>query len=52
VLKRENDLVSQDYTSLEQLGIESFKPRFLAKLEKISSQLQAPSFGLELGFAF
>lgn len=52
LVKREYDLTPQDFNSLEQLGIDTFKPRFVNKLEKISTQLQAPSFGLELGIAF
>jgi hypothetical protein len=52
LVKREYDLNSTDFSSLEQLGIQTLKPRFVNKLEKISTQLQAPSFGLELGFAF
>jgi hypothetical protein len=52
LVKKDYNLVSQDYSSLEQLGIDTFKPRFLNKLERVSSKLQAPSFGLELGIAF
>lgn len=52
LVKRQYDLTPQDFNSLEQLGIDTFKPRFVNKLEKISTQLQAPSFGLELGIAF
>ena len=52
LVTRQNDLKTTDFSSLEQLGIDSYKPRFLNKLEKVSSKLQAPSFGLELGFAF
>lgn len=52
LVKREYDLNSTDFSSLEQLGVETFKPRFVNKLEKISTQLQAPSFGLELGISF
>ena len=52
LVTRENDLKSQDFTPTEQLGIDSYKPRFLNKLERVSSKLQAPSFGLELGIAF
>jgi hypothetical protein len=52
LVSRENDLTSQDFTSTEKSGIDAFKPLFLNKLEKISSKLQAPSFGVELGFAF
>ncbi len=49
---RKNDLNSQDFTTDELLAIESFKPLFLRKIDKISSQLQAPGFGIELGFSF
>lgn len=52
LVARQNDLKSQDFTPIEQLGIDSYKPRFLNKLERVSSKLQAPSFGLELGIAF
>jgi hypothetical protein len=52
LVTRENDLKTTDFSSLEQLGIDSYKPRFLNKLERVSSKLQAPSFGLELGIAF
>jgi hypothetical protein len=52
LVQRENDLKTIDFSSLEQLGIDSYKPRFLNKLERVSSKLQAPSFGLELGIAF
>ena len=52
LVTRQNDLKSTDFTSIEQLGIDSYKPRFLNKLERVSSKLQAPSFGLELGIAF
>ncbi|MES2520467.1 MAG: hypothetical protein V4585_20275 [Bacteroidota bacterium] len=52
LVKREYDLTTKDFTTLEQLGIDTFKPRFVNKLEKVSSQLQAPSFGLELGISF
>ena len=49
---RKNDLNSQDFTAVELLAIESFKPLFLRKIDKISAQFQAPSFGVELGFSF
>ena len=49
---RKNDLNSQDFTTDELLAIESFKPLFLKKIDKVSSQFQAPSFGVELGFLF
>lgn len=52
LVSRQNDLTSQDFTSTEKSGIDAFKPLFLNKLEKISSKLQAPSFGVEIGFAF
>jgi hypothetical protein len=52
LVSRENDLTSQDFTPTEKSGIDAFKPLFLNKLEKISSKLQAPSIGIELGFAF
>ena len=52
LVTRENDLKTTDFSSLEQVGIDSYKPRFLNKLERVSSKLQAPSFGLELGIAF
>jgi hypothetical protein len=49
---RKNDLKSQDFTPEELLAIDTFKPLFLRKIDKISSQFQAPSFGLELGLSF
>lgn len=49
---RENDLTTQDFTDIERVGIDTFKPLFLRKIDKISSQFQAPSIGVELGFAF
>ena len=52
LITRQNDLKSTDFTAIEQIGIDSYKPRFLNKLERVSSKLQAPSFGLELGIAF
>jgi hypothetical protein len=52
LISKENDLTTQDFTQAEQVGLDIFKPLFLNKLEKISSKLQAPSFGVELGFAF
>ena len=52
LVTRQNDLKTTDFSSLEQLGVDTFKPRFLNKLEKVSSKLQAPSFGLEVGIAF
>ena len=52
LVNRKNDLNSQDFTTDELLAIESFKPLFLRKIDKISSQFQAPSFGVELGFSF
>jgi hypothetical protein len=52
LVSRENDLTSQDFTPTEKSGIDAFKPLFLEKLGKISSKLQAPSFGVEIGFAF
>ena len=52
LITRQNDLKTTDFSSLEQLGIDTYKPRFLNKLERVSSKLQAPSFGLELGIAF
>ncbi len=52
LITRQNDLKSTDFTPIEQLGIDSYKPRFLNKLERVSSKLQAPSFGLEFGIAF
>ena len=52
LVTRQNDLKTTDFSSLEQLGIDSYKSRFLNKLERVSSKLQAPSFGLELGIAF
>jgi hypothetical protein len=52
VVKRENDISKQDFTAIEQIGLDYFKPIFLGKIEKISSQLQAPSIGMELGISF
>ena len=52
LVSKENDLLTKDFTTTEQVGLDAFKPLFLSKLEKISSKLQAPSIGLELGFAF
>lgn len=52
LVTKENDLLTKDFTSTEQVGLDAFKPLLLNKLEKISSKLQAPSIGLELGFAF
>jgi hypothetical protein len=52
IVKRENDLKSQDFTAIERLGVDSIRPKFLDKLEKVSSQLQVPSLGLELGLSF
>lgn len=52
VVKRENDIVSKDFNAIEQIGVDYFKPLFLNKIEKVSSKLQAPSLGLELGIAF
>ena len=52
LISKQNDLTSQDFTSIEKSGIDAFKPLFLNKLEKISSKLQSPSIGVELGFAF
>jgi len=52
LVTRQNDLKTTDFSPLEQAGIDSYKPRFLNKLERVSSKLQAPSFGLELGIAF
>ncbi|MDZ7900488.1 MAG: hypothetical protein U5N85_20990 [Arcicella sp.] len=52
LVSKENDLITQDFTSVEQVGLDIFRPLFLNKLEKISSKLQAPSIGIELGFAF
>ena len=52
LVTRQNDLTSQDFTVTEKSGIDAFKPLFLNKLEKISSKLQAPSIGLELGISF
>ena len=49
---RQNDLLSQDFTIAEQIGVDTFKPLFINKIDKISSQFQAPSIGLELGFSF
>ena len=49
---RKNDLISQNFTTDELLAIESFKPLFVRKIDKISSQFQAPSFGVELGYSF
>jgi hypothetical protein len=49
---RQNDLITQDFTVEEQVGIDTFKPLFIRKIDKISSQFQAPSIGLELGFSF
>ena len=49
---RKNDLNSQDFTPEELIAIDTFKPLFLRKIDKISSQFQAPSFGLELGLSF
>lgn len=50
--RRKNDLLTQDFTAAEQVGIDTFKPLFINKIDKISSQFQAPSIGLELGFSF
>ena len=52
LVSKENDLLTKDFTTTEQVGLDAFKPLFLTKLEKISSKLQAPSIGLELGIAF
>ena len=52
LISRENDLLTKDFTSTEQVGLDAFKPLFVNKLEKISSKLQAPSIGLELGISF
>jgi hypothetical protein len=52
LVTKENDLLTKDFTSTEQVGLDAFKPLFLDKLEKISSKLQAPSIGIELGFSF
>lgn len=49
---RKNDLKSQDFTPEELIAIDTFKPLFLKKIDKISAQFQAPSFGLELGLSF
>lgn len=49
---RKNDLNSQDFTTEELIAIDTFKPLFLRKIDKISSQFQAPSFGIELGLSF
>jgi hypothetical protein len=49
---RKNDLNSQDFTTEELFAIDTFKPLFLRKIDKVSSQFQAPSFGIELGFSF
>lgn len=52
LVSKQNDLLTKDFTSNEQVGLDAFKPLFLNKLEKISAKLQTPSVGLELGFAF
>lgn len=52
VIKRENDIISKDFNAIEQIGVDYFKPIFLNKIEMVSSKLQAPSVGLELGIAF
>ena len=52
LVTRQNDLKTTDFTPIEQLGVDSSKPTFLNKLDRVSSKLQAPSFGLELGIAF
>jgi hypothetical protein len=52
LVTRENDLLTKDFTPAEQVGLDAFKPLFLNKLEKISTKLQSPSIGVELGFAF
>jgi len=52
LVARENVLKSQDFTPIEQFGIDFYKPRFLNKLAQVSSKLQAPSIGLELGISF
>ena len=49
---RQNDLINQDFTTAEKIGIDTFKPFFINKIDKISSQFQAPSLGLELGLSF
>ncbi len=49
---RQNDLSNQDFTVEQQIGIDTFKPFFIRKIDKISSQFQAPSIGLELGLSF
>ena len=49
---RQNDLANQDFTEAELIGIDTFKPLFLRKIDKISSQFQAPSIGLEIGLSF
>ncbi len=50
--RRQNDLINQDFTTSELIGIDTFKPFFINKIDKISSQFQAPSIGLELGLSF
>jgi hypothetical protein len=52
LVTRENDLLTKDFTSAERVGLDAFKPQFLNKLEKISSKIQSPSVGIELGFTF
>ena len=52
LVTRQNDLLTKDFTATEQIGLDAFKPLFLEKLQKISSKLQAPSIGLELGISF
>jgi hypothetical protein len=52
VISRQNDIVGQGFNGLEQAGVEFFRPRFISKIERISSQFQTPSFGLEMGIAF
>ena len=49
---RQNDLFTQDFTVEQQVGIDTFKPFFIRKIDKISSQFQAPSIGLEFGLSF
>lgn len=50
--RRQNDLITQDFTAIERIGIDTFKPLFINKIDKISSQFQAPSIGLEIGLSF
>jgi len=52
LVDRKNDLNSKDFTQEELIAVDTFKPLFIKKIDKISSQFQAPSFGVEMGLSF